>query len=113
MYTIIVHVGNVDQARLGQYTARPASSLSLYPSEPLPAWLAWDGRSCLVALVQPLAFGAGLQPVLIRRGTRDQGTKGTLRAPSASNNASFACYQGPRHGRNGRRGLSRAIGVGV
>lgn len=66
-----------------------------------------------MALVQPLAFGAGLQPVLIRRGTRDQGTKGTLRAPFASNNASFACYQGPRHGRNGRRGLSRAIGVGV
>jgi hypothetical protein len=36
-----------------------------------------------------------------------------LHAPFASNNASFVCHQGPRHGRNGRRGLSRAIGVGV
>ena len=68
---------------------------------------------CLVALVLPLASGAGLQAVLIRHGTKDQGTKGTLHAPFASNNASFVCHQGPRHGRNGRRGLSRAIGVGV
>jgi hypothetical protein len=74
---------------------------------------ALDGLPCLVALVLPLGSGAGLQAVLIRHGTKEQGSKGTLHAPFASNNASFVCHQGPRHGRNGRRGLSRAIGVGV
>jgi hypothetical protein len=61
----------VTLARL--YTAQPASSLSLSPSE-CESFGAWDAADHeLVALVQPLAFGAGLQPVLgaLIRGTKE------------------------------------------